>query len=63
MLAVRNLVKGKQAVDRIKIASPDAVVPLQRDDLTSLDNIHAVADELRANRPRIEFLINNACVM
>ncbi len=63
VLAVRNLDKGKQAADRIKKASPDAVVALQQLDLTSLDNIHTAADELRENYPRIDLLINNAGVM
>jgi NAD(P)-dependent dehydrogenase (short-subunit alcohol dehydrogenase family) len=63
VLAVRNLDKGKEAADRIKKASPNAVVALQELDLTSLDNIRKAADELRANFPRIDLLINNAGVM
>jgi NAD(P)-dependent dehydrogenase (short-subunit alcohol dehydrogenase family) len=63
VLAVRNLEKGKDAVNRIKAASPNAVVTLQELDLTSLDNIRKAADELRAAHPRIDLLINNAGVM
>ncbi|QUR68175.1 SDR family NAD(P)-dependent oxidoreductase [Mycobacterium spongiae] len=63
VLAVRNLDKGRQATDRIKAAHPDAAVTLQQLDLTSLVNIHAAAEELRANHPRIDLLINNAGVM
>ncbi|AOW91878.1 short-chain dehydrogenase [Rhodococcus sp. WMMA185] len=63
VLAVRNLEKGKQAADRIKTASPDASVALQQLDLTSLENIHEAAEELRTNHPRIDLLINNAGVM
>ncbi|MEV0945543.1 SDR family NAD(P)-dependent oxidoreductase [Rhodococcus sp. NPDC049939] len=63
VLAVRNLEKGKQAADRIKTAIPDASVTLQQLDLTSLENIHEAAEELRANHPRIDLLINNAGVM
>src|SRR3954465_456656 len=63
VLAVRNLDKGKQAVDRIKAASPNAVVALQQLDLSSLDSIRTAADELRAAHPRIDLLINNAGVM
>jgi NAD(P)-dependent dehydrogenase (short-subunit alcohol dehydrogenase family) len=63
VLAVRNLDKGKQAVDRIKAASPNAVVALQQMDLSSLDSVRKAADELRAAHPRIDLLINNAGVM
>src|SRR5215212_1873800 len=63
VLAVRNLDKGKEAVDRIKAASPNAVVALRELDLTSLDSVRKAADELRAAHPRIDLLINNAGVM
>ncbi len=63
VLAVRNLDKGTQAADRIKKASPTAVVELQELDLTSLDSVRKAADELRAAHPRIDLLINNAGVM
>ena len=48
VLAVRNLDKGNDAADRIKAASPNAVVALQELDLTSLDSVRKAADELRA---------------
>jgi NAD(P)-dependent dehydrogenase (short-subunit alcohol dehydrogenase family) len=63
VLAVRNLDKGNEAVDRIKEASPNADVALQELDLTSLDSVRKAADELRAAYPRIDLLINNAGVM
>src|SRR4029077_16722696 len=63
VLAVRNLDKGNQAADRIKSKSPNAVIAVQELDLTSLDSIRKAADELRANNPRIDLLINNAGVM
>jgi NAD(P)-dependent dehydrogenase (short-subunit alcohol dehydrogenase family) len=63
VLAVRNLDKGRQAADRIKAASPNAVVALQQLDLSSLDSVRTAADELRAAHPRIDLLINNAGVM
>jgi NAD(P)-dependent dehydrogenase (short-subunit alcohol dehydrogenase family) len=63
VLAVRNLDKGTEAADRIKNASPNAVVSLQELDLTSLDSVRKAADELRAAHPRIDLLINNAGVM
>jgi NAD(P)-dependent dehydrogenase (short-subunit alcohol dehydrogenase family) len=59
VLAVRNLDKGKEAAARI--AAPE--VSVQRLDLTSLDSIRTAAAELRAARPRIDLLVNNAGVM
>jgi NAD(P)-dependent dehydrogenase (short-subunit alcohol dehydrogenase family) len=58
VLAVRNLDKGNQAADRIKAKSPNAVIAVQELDLTSLDSVRKAADELRANNPRIDLLIN-----
>jgi NAD(P)-dependent dehydrogenase (short-subunit alcohol dehydrogenase family) len=63
VLAVRNVDKGNEAADRIKAASPNAVVAVQELDLSSLDSVHRAADELRAAHPRIDLLINNAGVM
>lgn len=63
VLAVRNLDKGREAVEGIKRSSPDAVVSLQELDLSSLDSVRRAADELRAAHPRIDLLINNAGVM
>jgi NAD(P)-dependent dehydrogenase (short-subunit alcohol dehydrogenase family) len=63
VLAVRSLDKGNQAADRIKTKSPNAVIAVQELDLTSLDSVRKAADELRANNPRIDLLINNAGVM
>jgi len=63
VLAVRNLDKGRDAVDRIKAASPNAVVDLQHLDLTSLDSVRKAAEELRGAHQRIDLLINNAGVM
>jgi NAD(P)-dependent dehydrogenase (short-subunit alcohol dehydrogenase family) len=63
VLAVRDTEKGKQAAARIAASAPGADVTVQRLDLTSLDSVRAAADELRASRPRIDLLINNAGVM
>ena len=63
VLAVRNLDKGAEAVDRIKAAHPKADVALQQLDLSSLDSVRRAAEELRAAHPRIDLLINNAGVM
>src|ERR1700760_3071566 len=63
VLAVRNLEKGKVAADLIARATPGASVAIQELDLTSLDSIRSAADQLRADHPAIDLLINNAGVM
>jgi NAD(P)-dependent dehydrogenase (short-subunit alcohol dehydrogenase family) len=63
VLAVRNLDKGKDAVQKIAAASPGAAVTLQELDLTSLSSVRAAADELRSKHDGIDLLINNAGVM
>ncbi|OBF31581.1 short-chain dehydrogenase [Mycobacterium sp. ACS1612] len=63
VLAVRNLDKGNDAANRIRAAHPNAVVTVAELDLTSLDSIRKAADQLRADFPRIDLLINNAGVM
>src|ERR1700682_2308240 len=67
VVAVRNLDKGKDAIQeieaRIGAAGPGATLTLQELDLTSLDSIRGAADELRSSHDRIDLLINNAGVM
>nr|WP_042188503.1 SDR family NAD(P)-dependent oxidoreductase [Kibdelosporangium sp. MJ126-NF4]CEL18284.1 probable oxidoreductase/Short-chain dehydrogenase [Kibdelosporangium sp. MJ126-NF4]CTQ97770.1 probable oxidoreductase/Short-chain dehydrogenase [Kibdelosporangium sp. MJ126-NF4] len=63
VLAVRDLDKGKAAADRITTANPGADVRPQRLDLSSLDSVRTAADQLRADLPRIDLLVNNAGVM
>lgn len=58
VIAVRNTDKGVQAADRISGA-----VSVQALDLTSLDSIRTAADQLKADHPKIDLLINNAGVM
>lgn len=58
VLAVRDIQKGKQAAARIA-----GDVTVQALDLTSLDSIRSAADNIRAARPSIDLLINNAGVM
>ncbi|MFI7701605.1 SDR family NAD(P)-dependent oxidoreductase [Nonomuraea sp. NPDC049480] len=62
VLAVRDVDKGKQAAARITAASPGAHVTVQRLDLASLASVRAAAEELRADHPTIDLLINNAGV-
>lgn len=63
VMAVRNLDRGKEAVERILSVTPDAKVDLQQLDLGSLRSIREAADQLRTTHPRIDLLINNAGVM
>jgi NAD(P)-dependent dehydrogenase (short-subunit alcohol dehydrogenase family) len=63
VLAVRNLEKGKAAVDLITRTNPGVNVAVQELDLTSLDSIRAAADELKSRHDSIDLLINNAGVM
>ena len=63
VIAVRNLDKGRQALDAIAGKHPGADVSLQELDLSSLASVRAAAEALRADLPRIDLLINNAGVM
>ena len=65
ILACRDVAKGEAAADSIVAASAAGrprprVVQL---DLASLASVRAAADEIHANCPRLDLLINNAGVM
>jgi len=63
VIAVRNLDKGRDAVDRIMASTPKADLKLQKLDVGSLDSVRTAADELKSAYPHIDLLINNAGVM
>jgi NAD(P)-dependent dehydrogenase (short-subunit alcohol dehydrogenase family) len=63
VMAVRNLGKGNEALQRIQGSHPNAPVDLQELDLSSLDNTRKAAEAIRSAYPRIDLLINNAGVM
>ncbi|MDE0699499.1 MAG: SDR family NAD(P)-dependent oxidoreductase [Acidimicrobiaceae bacterium] len=63
VLAVRNLDKGKQAVDDIRSDHGGAQLELQQLDLASLDSVRDASEEIRSRFERIDLLINNAGVM
>lgn len=63
VLAVRNPDKGAEAAERIRAAHPGAAVTVQQLDLSSLASVRKAAEEIRANQPRIDLLINNAGLM
>lgn len=63
IMPVRNETKGQAALERILARHPAATVSLRELDLSSLDSVRALGDNLRgADRP-IHLLINNAGVM
>ncbi|OBB58636.1 short-chain dehydrogenase [Mycobacterium sp. 852013-51886_SCH5428379] len=63
VLAVRDTEKGKRAADQITTAHPGAALTVQSLDLGALRSVHAAAEALNAQFPRIDLLINNAGVM
>jgi NAD(P)-dependent dehydrogenase (short-subunit alcohol dehydrogenase family) len=63
ILPVRNADKGRRAADAIRTTTPDARISTRPMDLSSLQSVADLADELlREGRP-IHLLINNAGVM
>ena len=63
VLACRNPDKGRDALDRIREATPDADVTLEALDLASLASVEAFAERFRASHDRLDLLIANAGVM
>ncbi len=63
VLAVRNLDRGKAAIDDIRTRWPAADLHLQQLDLASLDSIRTATNELRRRFDRIDLIINNAGAM
>src|SRR5687768_3299232 len=62
-IAGRNPAKGEAALKQLRAAAPGAQVQFEEVDLAKLDSITAFAERLRANRARLDILINNAAVM
>lgn len=63
ILAVRDEAKGHRAAGLISAESPDARPEVRRLDLADLDAVRGFADGLRADRARLDVLVNNAGVM
>ncbi|HWL13747.1 MAG TPA: oxidoreductase [Ureibacillus sp.] len=63
VLAVRNLNKGHEAVDKIKAAFPNANVYVLKLDLNDLESVKEFALEFRSKFRSLSLLINNAGVM
>jgi NAD(P)-dependent dehydrogenase (short-subunit alcohol dehydrogenase family) len=60
VLACRDLGKAAAAAAHIGAAAPRARVSRLQLDLASLASVHQAAEQLRADHPRIDLLINNA---
>lgn len=63
ILAGRNASKGAEAVARIRAAVPAAAARFEPLDLADLASVARFGERLRAQRDRIDLLINNAGVM
>ncbi|NBE54910.1 oxidoreductase [Streptomyces boluensis] len=63
ILAVRDEDKGRRAAEEIADGLPGAGLEVRRLDLADLDSVRAFAEGLRADRPHLDLLVNNAGVM
>jgi NAD(P)-dependent dehydrogenase (short-subunit alcohol dehydrogenase family) len=63
IMTVRNLQKGKEAVESIKKENPNAKLDLMILDLADFDSIHKFSDEFHSKYSQLHVLINNAGVM
>ncbi|MGW1161034.1 oxidoreductase [Streptomyces sp. NPDC002513] len=63
IMAVRDEAKGYLAAAQITAEQPGAALEVRRLDLADLDSVRAFADQLRADHPRLDVLVNNAGVM
>lgn len=63
LMPVRNAAKGDAAATRIRQANPSARIQTRRLDLSSLESVAALADQLRAEGRPIHILVNNAGIM
>ncbi|SHN20682.1 NAD(P)-dependent dehydrogenase, short-chain alcohol dehydrogenase family [Actinacidiphila paucisporea] len=63
IMAVRDEAKGRRAVAQLTAEHPGADLEVRRLDLADLDSVRAFAGQLRAERPRLDVLVNNAGLM
>lgn len=63
IMPVRAPAKGESAAARIRVQAPGAEVTTRTLDLSSLDSVAALTDQLNAEGRAIDLLINNAGVM
>jgi NAD(P)-dependent dehydrogenase (short-subunit alcohol dehydrogenase family) len=63
VMAIRNRTKGEAAIDTIRADVPHAKLTIKHLDLSSLESVAALGQELAAEGRPIDMLINNAGVM
>lgn len=63
VMAVRNLQKGKEAVEKIKKENASAKLELMQLDLADFNSIRKFSEEFYAKHTQLHVLINNAGVM
>ena len=63
VMAVRNMEKGKAAVQRIEAEVPNADLELRKLDLGSLESIRAFAARVADEHDHVDILLNNAGLM
>lgn len=63
VMAARNPEKTEQAVAEVRSETPSASLDVVRLDLGSLASVRSAADEIRAEHPAVDVLVNNAGVM
>lgn len=63
IMAVRDLEKGKEAVEKIKSKNPSARLDLMQLDLADLNSVRKFSDEFHAKYSALHVLINNAGIM
>lgn len=63
VLAIRDRAKGERAIADIRQGVPQAKLAIRQLDLSSLESVAAMAEELTAQGRPIDILVNNAGVM
>ncbi|WP_248962048.1 oxidoreductase [Sphaerisporangium perillae] len=63
IMAVRNLDKGRQALDDLRAEQPEAALDLRHLDLSDLDSVRSFAETVIADGTPVDVLVNNAGIM
>ncbi|OBK67674.1 short-chain dehydrogenase [Mycobacterium colombiense] len=63
VMAIRNRAKGEAAIDEIRSTVPGAKLTIKPLDLSSLESVAALGEELNTEGRPLDILINNAGVM
>src|SRR6478735_7954376 len=63
VMAIRNRAKGEAAVEQIRATVSTAKLTIKSLDLSSLESVKALGDELNAEGRPIDILVNNAGIM